>query len=245
MRRFRVYTERTNLRVGSSVKLPDFEAEHLRKSLRVKKGDEIFIFNGEKEFRAHLTLVSKDAVMAEIDGVLENEFDQAQKIHLIQALNKSKSFEFTLEKATEIGVDSILPIETEYSVVKASDITPKKIDRWDKIILSACKQSERITIPKIFPAINIADLDFSSYDLILFLSTEEKSNAKEINNFVNEIQNARNIAVIVGPEGGFSKSEVDLMLKNKNVVPVSINKNILRSETAAIVVLGYLKIIIS
>lgn len=242
MREFRVYSKRTNLRVGSSVKLDDFEAEHLRKSLRVKKNDEIIIFNGEKEFKATLTLVSNDAVMAEIHSTITSEQDTAKKIDLYQALNKSKSFELTIEKATEIGVSSIFPLETEYSIIKTDDISDKKIDRWQKIIISACKQSERISVPTLESPITLTEIQSSlqDYDLILFLSTETVSNAKNISDISDKIQEAKSIAVIVGPEGGFSPTEVELITQIDKLIPVSINKNILRSETAAIVVLGYL-----
>ena len=246
MRKFRVHTERTNLRVGSSIKLEDFEADHLRKSLRVKKGDEVVIFNGEKEFEAHLTLVSKDAVMAEIDSISKTAIESEVKIHLFQALNKSKSFEFVLEKATELGVNQITPLETEYTVVKASDTGEKKMDRWNKIILSACKQSERIDIPSLSETISIQNIEniLSQFDLVLFLSTEKESRAQKIVNTINSDSQFSSIAVIIGPEGGFSPLEVELLTSINNVKAVSISNNILRSETAAIVALGYLKIIL-
>src|SRR5690606_1186123 len=98
MRRYRFYTERTKLREKSSVKLPDFEAAHIRKSLRLAKGDIVYLFNGEKEFEARIKVASREAVMVQIERVVQIAPQKRVQITLYQGLSKSKSFEEIIEK---------------------------------------------------------------------------------------------------------------------------------------------------
>ncbi len=199
------------MRVGSSVKLPDFESKHILKSLRLKKGDEIFLFNGEKEYKAKLKFVSKDAVMAEIIEEVRLVSDKNFKIDLIQGLSKAKSFEFILEKATEIGVNNIIPMETEYSVVKIEDKIEGKQERWERIVISSCKQAERINIPTISKAIKVENIEEVSknYDFLLAFVTEsdERIGINEILSQISGRDHAK-VAVLIGTEGGFSPSEI-------------------------------------
>lgn len=246
MRRFRFYTERQKIRVGSSVKLPDFEASHIQKSLRLKKGDEIYLFNGEKEFRAKLKLVSKDAVMAEVIEIYANVSDKKIIVDLFQGLTKAKSFEEIIEKTTELGVNAIYPMQTEYSVIDI-DKVESKLSRWNRIILSACKQSERVSIPEIHTPITSKDAPASltDYDHVFILSPREGKNILTVlNELREEISETQiKIAVLVGPEGGFSKKETDSFNSISNIQSLQISKSILRSETASSLAIGLLRLL--
>ena len=241
MREFRFYSERKNLRVGSSVKLPAFEAAHIVKSLRLKKGDEVFIFNGEKEYSAILRLVSREAVMVKIVKEIRAAYEKPFEIDLIQGLSKPKSFEMILEKATEIGINSIVPLNTEYSVINISEKFTSKLERWKKIIISSCKQAKRIHIPEITEPIESNDIKEVSrkYDLILFLTTKEEGRASIINVLeeVRESGSAK-IGILIGTEGGFSPGEIKGFLELENVKKIKLTENVLRSETAAILTIG-------
>lgn len=237
MRRFRFFTERNNIRVESSVKLVDFEAAHILNSLRLRKDDEIYLFNGEKEFKAYLTMVSKDAVMAKVTEIYRVDEPNPVKIHLYQALTKQKSFELVLDMATELGVSEITPLETDFTVVNIEDKYTKRKDRWEKIILSATKQSERISIPKINNAMKLDDAleTFTGTPLLCTTTPNEK-----IENFSLDSENSDEVAIFIGPEGGFSPRE-NALFDSKKLKQYSINNNILRSETATIVALAKLQ----
>lgn len=242
LRRF--YTERTNLRVGSSVKLPDEEAQHIRGSLRLGKNDYVRLFNGESEYVARLTVVSKDVVMAEITEAYFSESPGEKirtKITLFQSLIRIPHFELVLQKATELGVDRIVPLDAEFSQIKLNNID-KKFIRWEKIILEACKQSERHTIPELLPIAKfnevIEKFNFYDIDLPLFFTTPRASVTKiseltSLKSTADEIISSRSIGVFIGPEGGFSPLEHQAAAE-ANIKFVATSDMILRAETAGI-----------
>ncbi|MEP7103169.1 MAG: 16S rRNA (uracil(1498)-N(3))-methyltransferase [Candidatus Dojkabacteria bacterium] len=244
MRLNRFFTKRENLTIGSSILLEEEDTTHIKKVLRLSKGDKIIIFNGEKEFLAELTLVSKDAVVASIESLLRQEDFSGEnrvEITLIQGLLRSGKFDFIVEKATEIGVDYIVPLEAEYSQMKA-DAAGKKLERWNKLALSASKQSERIRIPEITTPIKFSEISkiVDEFDKVYLLtidrdSLKEISEVKPLSKDVNT--KLKHVAVVIGPEGGFSPAEHKLA-KEFGFEFVSIGKTILRAETASIVALG-------
>lgn len=235
MRKFRFYTDRKNLRPESSVKLGDFEAQHARKALRLKKDDEIFVFNGEKEFRARITHLRNDLIMAEIIEEVSQEHS-GQHITIIQSLTKANSFEEVIEKTTELGIRRIIPIQTDFSVIKL-DYVINKYERWKKIIVSACKQSERIIVPELVQGIMFKQLEsiIDNFDIFFVCVTEEVETTK-LHDLLKDSSQNQSIGYLIGPEGGFSPSEIE-SLKNLKVKMVSISDKVLRSETAAIVAL--------
>ena len=244
MRLNRFFTKRENLTIGSSVLLEDEDTNHIKKVLRLGKGDQIIIFNGEKEFLAELTLVSKDAIMAEIKKLLRQEDFSGEgrvEITLIQSLLRAGKFDFIVEKATEIGVDYIVPLEAEYSQMKSGD-AEKKLLRWNKLILAAAKQSERIRIPEITTPITFSEISkiVDEFDKVYLFTIERDSlkDVAEIKSISTDVdKKLKHVAVIIGPEGGFSPAE-HKMAKEFNFEFVSIGKTILRAETASIVALG-------
>ena len=247
LRRF--LTERTKLRVGSSVKILDEEAYHIRKSLRLQPDDEIILFNGEKEFKARLKIVSKDVVMADIVEVLNSQSNSSQtKFTLIQGLIRASNFELILQKTTELGVDNIIPIFTEFSQINLPQIE-NKLARWQKIIVEACKQSERITIPQITGPIEFKNLKniLTEFDLVLFFTLERESvtkikTVKPISEFTEQIKQAKQVAYLIGPEGGFSPNEHKLAAE-WGLELVTLGGNVLKAETAAIAIQASLNIL--
>ncbi|MFS8130651.1 MAG: RsmE family RNA methyltransferase [Candidatus Dojkabacteria bacterium] len=244
MRLNRFFTKRENLTMGSSILLEEEDTNHLKKVLRLGKGDQIIIFNGEKEYLAELTLVSKEAVMADIKKLLrEEDFSGEDRVEvtLIQALLRSGKFDFVVEKSTEIGVDYIVPLEAEYSQMKA-DSAEKKLERWNKLALAASKQSERIRIPEITAPIKFSEISkiVDEFDKV-YLFTIARDSIKDISDIkplsLDIDKKAKHVAVIIGPEGGFSPAE-HKMAKEFNFEFVSIGRTILRAETASIVALG-------
>lgn len=247
MRRF--FTERTNLRPGSSVKLPENEASHIRDSLRLQKGEEVLLFNGENEFIAELGLVTKNVVMANILSAVQTSkqgVKATKELILAMSLIKPQNFELVLQKGTELGVTKFLPIIAEFSQQDASTVARKQ-ERWEKIILEACKQSERLDIPELLTPLNLEGALALETTKIAFVLTRQIQDIAGLDdkklvdaNHVRQLAE-ENIAVYIGPEGGFSPRENKLLVKSNAVLTEIAAGRILKAETAAIVALGLLQ----
>ncbi len=250
MQLHRFLTERTKLRVGSSVKILDDEAFHIRKSLRLEVGDDVILFNGEKEYKAQLKVVSKDAVMAEITEVLASTSDTGKKYTLFQGLIRAANFELILQKNTELGVADIVPVFTEFSQINLPQVE-NKLERWQKIVVEACKQSERTSIPQVQQPMKFTDLQpaLSEFDLvILFTLPRDNVTAiaavQDIHELSEKIASATKVAYLIGPEGGFSPNEHKLAA-TWGIPFVTLGGNILKAETAAIAAQATLNFIAS
>lgn len=252
MRLNRFYTERTNLTLNSSVKLQDSDIRHIRNVLRLKKGDEIILFNGEKEFLAELKIVGREFITAKIKKLLKVEdfSDEAGvEITLFQSLIKVANWDLIVEKTTEIGVDAIVPVENDFSQVKI-DYVQKKPERWSKISIVAAKQSGRVKIPEIYQPITFKEtLELKDkFDTIFFFTfpkdnIQESKDCVDLKEYVSKAgENPKSVAFYIGPEGGFSPAEHKLA-KEAGFTFVKSGDNVLRSETAAISMLSILKYI--
>jgi 16S rRNA (uracil1498-N3)-methyltransferase len=244
MRLNRFFTNRRNLGINSSVKLNESDAKHIRKVLRLSKGKEIILFNGEREYLCELNIVRNDFATAIIKKELRVEKrDSEGSITLFQGLLKSGKFDLIVEKATELGVTNIVPLECEYSQMK-SDVARMKVDRWQKIALSASKQSERIKIPDVITPINFSDLETitKEFDTILLLTISRDSDFPT--ELLSKDLKDSKIGIIIGPEGGFSPGE-HAKAKEWGFKFISINNNVLRSETASIAALSIVSFLIS
>lgn len=250
MRLNRFYTERQNLRINSSVKLSDSDIDHVRKVLRLQKGDKIILFNGTEEYLAELKFVTREFVTAKLLELLKSESNQSEtkSLTVFQALLRAGKFDLIIEKLTEIGVNNIIPVECEFSQTK-SDAAAKKVDRWNKVALAAAKQSERISLPQVLDPIEFNDIlkvkdDFDKIILFTFprQSVPESNTAIELS--VDILKDCKNVAILIGPEGGFSPKEHKLAIEN-GFVFVKVGTNILRSETAAIVFSGIVKFLMN
>ena len=203
------------------------ESKHIVKVLRKKGGDEIFITNGKGNlFRSEITLESEKKCEVKITKVI---FFEPKKYHLHIAIAPTKMndrFEWFLEKATEIGIDEITPIICEHSERKIY-----KIDRAEKIIQAAMKQSNQYYLPQINEPISF--IDFLKKDIT---TSKFIAHCEEIdkNVFKKSIVPNQNILILIGPEGDFSTKEITLALKN-NFIPVSLGNTRLRTETAGVV----------
>ncbi len=245
MRLHRFFTERTNLVKNSSVLLRKQDYTHIRKVLRLKPEDKIILFNGEKEFLAKLKIVGKDLITAQILEVTRKEsFDVKDKIelYLFQALPKAGKMDLIVEKTVEIGVDKIIPFDSEYS---QNDLEKsiKKLDRWTRIAISAAKQCNRITVPTILPAIKFSEILKYQKDLdvlIMFTINNDipKQNLKEILKKTKYTKG--NLGFIIGPEGGFSPEETQQAL-HSGIQLCQVFANVLKTETAAISITSLIK----
>lgn len=205
--------------------LNSVESKHCVKVLRKKEGDLIHLIDGAGSFyEARITVASQKKVQFEIVKSWKDT-DKGYHLHIAIAPTKSNDrYEWFLEKATEIGIDKITPI-----ICKHSERKVIKLERFEKIVLSATKQSLKATIPQIEEAVSL--LDFLKKDLdadkyMAHCSDVEKTSCKKIM--------AKNLVILIGPEGDFSEKEIELALEN-GYKSISLGASRLRTETAGIV----------
>ncbi|MES2747482.1 MAG: 16S rRNA (uracil(1498)-N(3))-methyltransferase [Bacteroidota bacterium] len=203
------------------------ESKHIVKVLRKKEGDILFVTNGLGFlFKTEIALASDNKCTVKIVS-FEKQVTPNFKLHLAVAPTKmNERYEWFLEKATEIGVHEITPIFCEHSERKVI-----KRDRFDKIILSAMKQSNQCYLPKFNEPIAYKDFIKKAFIGQKFIAHCEDLDKKSLK---NELQPNQEVTIVIGPEGDFSVKEIQLALDN-SFIPVTLGETRLRTETAAIV----------
>lgn len=210
------------------------DINHLKNSFRVKQDDVIRAVDGKSEYLCKVIEVEKKEIVLEI---IEEKKSEEDKVEIVAGISviKNDKMELTIQKLTEIGVDRIIPLETKRTVVKLNE----KKDKWDVISREAVKQCQRTKFMKIDNLVKINKVDFSEFDLIIVPYECEKDSS--LKNLFKNLKNIpRKILYIIGPEGGFDVTEIEYLKTLKNTNIVTLGKNILRAETAAIVVGGVL-----
>ncbi len=213
------------------------DVRHIRAVLRMETGDELLLCDGRgTEYTAKITGMAPSAINAEITSRSEKDI-QYPRVILGQGLPKSDKMDWIVQKATELGVADIIPIITERTIVKVKD-GEKRTARWQKICREAAMQSGRADIPRVGAIMAFKDflqtLDPESRTLLLFPWEEAVEPIKVV---LRQNPGAKNIVVLIGPEGGFSQGEAALA-KDKGFHLVGLGSNILRTETAALAVLS-------
>ncbi len=203
------------------------ESKHIIKVLRKKDGDILFVTNGLGYlFKTEITLASDSKCTVQIVS-FEKSTPSNFKLHLAVAPTKMNDrYEWFLEKATEIGIQEITPIICDRSERKVINT-----DRFEKIILSAMKQSNELYLPKLNPAISFKEFIKQQNEGLQLIAHCEETDKKTLK---SAIQPNTNVTVLIGPEGDFSEKEIALALEQK-YIPVSLGNTRLRTETAAVV----------
>ncbi len=235
MHKFFVETEQIN---NNKIKIFNEDYNHIANVLRMKNGDSVLITNkkSQETFNCKIEKITANEVICNIINVENKNVEMNVNVDIFQGLPKADKMEYIIQKCVEIGVHKIIPVNMKYCIAKIKDEEKKNI-RWNKIAEVAAKQCKRNVIPKIEKSININQLccELKNYDLVI-LAYENEENIT-IKTVLKENKNAKNIAVIVGPEGGLSADEV-LMLKDEGAKVVSLGSRILRTETAPIAALS-------
>ena len=225
------------LSLNNIIVLNNTDTHYLKNVMRCKKNDQINLFNeNDQEFYSKILEIKKNEIVLEIFELSTNT-EIINDIFLIFSLVKKNKMDFIIQKATELGVRKIFPILTERSSIR--DINPS---RMVAIAKEASEQSNRISIPEISNLQTIHQLlkQWDKKRSILYADEILKINK---NLTILNRKNFVKSSLLVGPEGGFSQEENDMLKTYKYVFPISFGETILRSDTAAIVGLSYLNII--
>jgi 16S rRNA (uracil1498-N3)-methyltransferase len=225
---------------GDRVELSLEESRHLRDVLRLAAGEEAAVFDGEgREFRCTISETgrAKHPAILQVTGEIAPKAPESSlDLTLAIALLKGEKFDLVIQKATELGVDKIIPLLTLRTDVKVkADDVHKKLERWQRIALEAVKQCGRAKIPEIAAPISFAQMFESTTGQRIFFA---EMGGRKLDALPEAL--GGEITAIVGPEGGWDESEL-AVARERNCHLITLGGRILRAETAGIVVCALLQ----
>lgn len=232
----------TPLSIATTVELDEKAAHHINRVLRLPTGSNICLFNGDgKDYPSTLLLSHKNRVTAHIDAQIDNFTTSQLTIHLGQVISRGDRMDLTLQKAVELGVDAITPLTSTYCGVKLqAERWEKKLQHWQGIIIHACEQSGRSTLPKLHPPLSLQDwiLQTSAQHKLVLdpLANTTLSNLS----YQKSPENLTDFAMLIGSEGGLSAQEMQAAL-TQGFTSIRLGPRILRTETAGLAVLSALQ----
>lgn len=219
------------------------DVNHIKNVLRLKTGEEIAVRNGVdgKEYRCGIEEFAQDQVICSLRFVKEEGVELPSKVYLFQGLPKADKMELIVQKAVELGVHEVIPLAVKRCVVKLDEKKARaKVNRWQGIAEAAAKQSRRGVIPVVREPMTMKEA--AAYargmdvKLIPYELAEDMAHTKKI---IEAICPGESVAVFIGPEGGFEEGEVTEAIA-AGIVPITLGKRILRTETAGLAVLAWL-----
>lgn len=216
------------------------DVNHIKNVLRMKIGEEVMVSGGNNtDYHCRISEISDDEIRLSIVERLESDKELPARIHIFQGLPKSDKMELIIQKCVELGVYEIIPVSMKRCVVKLDDKkASSKIARWQAISESAAKQSGRSIIPCVRNVMSYKEaLNYAftmDYTIVPYELAEGMEATKAA---LANIKPGMDVAVFIGPEGGFDVSEI-AEAGEKGMVPISLGKRILRTETAGLAVMS-------
>lgn len=218
---------------GDFVSLSLQESEHIHKVLRMKTGDSVQLIAADRLFGGEISGAEDGTVQIRITDELPSP-EPTVKITLMQGLPKADKLEWIIQKATELGVYRVLPVEMTRSVARISKKADKKQERLGRIALEAAKQAGRAHVPEVLPAMRFADA-VKAFDGAVYVAWEEADGLR-LSDAVAADQ-PKEIILVIGPEGGITADEIHT-LTSLGAKAVTLGKRILRTETAGLCALS-------
>ena len=220
------------------------DVKHIVNVLRMKTGEELWISDGDKkEYHCTIEAIDAEEVCLHILYSQEPDYELPNKIYLFQGLPKADKMELIIQKAVELGAAGIVPVSTKNAVVKLDAKKEEaKRKRWQAIAESAAKQSGRSLMPQVMGLMTLGQaFDYIEKEqfALRLIPYEHEDGMEGSRQELSRVAPGQDIAVFIGPEGGFDEAEISLALK-KGVRPVSLGKRILRTETAGLAMLSVL-----
>lgn len=228
---------------GTRVVITGNDVNHIKNVLRMQPGEEIAVSNGEdgKEYRCGIEELHEEEIVCTLRFVKEDGVELPSRIYLFQGLPKADKMELIVQKAVELGVYEIIPMATKRAVVKLDEKKAKsKISRWQTISEAAAKQSKRRIVPNIHSVMSFKEAVNYAKDMpIKFIPYELAEEMEKTRELIGGLKPGQEIAIFIGPEGGFEESEIQAALEN-GIEPITLGKRILRTETAGFTVLSWI-----
>lgn len=226
-------------KVNDEIVIRGPDVKHIGKVLRLSKGETIEVFDGSgRQYVVRLERVGKEEVRGVIVKRCLASRDTFPQIIVGQGIPKGKKLDFVIQKLTELGIHSFVPLLTERTILRLDPLTQKaKLSRWQRIALEASKQSRRFFPPHIDDIMTLQEFCASSQECDLKLLLWEEEGERELKEALMSPLQRKRVAILVGPEGGFSQEEA-MIAQRYGFVPVSLGHSILRTETAALAVVA-------
>lgn len=233
MRIPRIY-EPVPLAVGLEIPMSATAVQHLVKALRLKTGDPVGVFNGQgREYRGELVTLSKNKAAVKLLSEYAGVEESPVAVHIGLGMSLGDRMEYAIQKATETGVLSITPLETERSELRLkAERAVKKQQRWQQVAISAAEQCGRATVPLVEPVTTLVDWCQQQPASALRLVLHHEHATR-----LADLPPPEQVSALIGPEGGLDVSDLKTAQEN-GFVPVVLGPRILRTETAPVALLA-------
>lgn len=219
------------------------DVNHIKNVLRMKLGEEIAVSNGTdgREYRCGICTFTEDAVECELRFIKEEGTELPSKIYLFQGLPKADKMELIIQKAVELGAYEVIPVAMKRSVVKLDEKkAAAKVARWQGIAEAAAKQSKRGIIPRVTEVMSFGEaIAYSKRAQLRLVPYELAEGMDKMGELIRNIRPGQDIAVFIGPEGGFDEAEIRAAMDD-GMETVTLGRRILRTETAGMTMLSIL-----
>ena len=219
------------------------DVNHIRNVLRMKPGEEIAVSNGidGREYRCGIETFTENEVICSLRFIKEDAVELPARIYLFQGLPKADKMELIVQKAVELGVYEVIPVTVRRCVVKLDGKKAAgKVGRWQGIAEAAAKQSKRGIIPQVHSVMGMREaVEYASGMEVKLIPYELAEDMRRTREIIEAVGSGADIAVFIGPEGGFEPGEIQMALE-AGIEPVTLGRRILRTETAGLTVLSWL-----
>lgn len=219
------------------------DVNHIKNVLRMREGEELAVSNGSdgREYRCAILETQEDCVVCELRFIKEDAVELPVKVTLFQGLPKADKMEWIIQKAVELGVYRIVPVATRRCVVKLDAKKEKsKLVRWQGIAEAAAKQSKRGIVPEIGEVLSFAQAVEQAKEMgVGLIPYELAEGMAKTRQRIERIAPGDEIAIFIGPEGGFEESEI-AQATDAGIEPITLGRRILRTETAGMTVLSWI-----
>jgi len=232
----RFYTDAA-LHAGGTASLPEDAAHHAVHVLRLREGEEVTLFNGRGgEYAARIASIERLRVTLDVLAHRALERESPLAVTLVQGVSSSEKMDFTVQKATELGVAALQPVIAARSAGRiAGERAAQKRAHWQRVAIAACEQCGRNRVAQVLPPVPLAEYCRTANPAVgLLLSPDARLGLREA---AARLKGA--VALAAGPEAGFSAAE-EVLLQEAGFVPVRLGPRVLRTETAALAALAAL-----
>jgi len=225
-----------------TIRIEGTDVNHIKNVLRMKVGDVLQISDGHnQQYLCSILSMESTEVVVSIEETLATSTELPSKLYLFQGLPKGDKMEFIIQKAVELGVYEIIPVATKRAVVKLDEKkAAKKVERWNSIAESGAKQSGRNVVPTVMDVMSYNEaLAYAKKLDVVLIPYELAEGMEETRQIIADIRQGQSVGIFIGPEGGFEVEEVE-RAKMQGILPVTLGKRILRTETAGLTMLSIL-----
>lgn len=219
------------------------DVNHIKNVLRMRAGEKISAVEEQagRKYMCEIREITQKNIFCDIVSIEDGGTELAAKVFLFQSLPKGDKMELILQKAVELGCFEIVPVVSKRCVVKLEEKKQKsRVQRWQAIAEAAAKQSGRLVIPHVHDVMAFPEaLSYAADMDMRLIPYERATDMAETKRLLETAGRAERIALFIGPEGGFEEAEIEAA-KSAGVMPVTLGRRILRTETAAIAALSWL-----